>query len=64
MIDEAGGENVRVMAVQEGASDLAQPVDPDAPSLSRIYDYLLGGGHNFVADRTVANKVTCGVSCH
>lgn len=53
-----GGENVTVMATHERASGLEQQVDPDAPSLSRIYDYLLGGGHNFAADRAVADKIT------
>ncbi|WNV85021.1 SAM-dependent methyltransferase [Umezawaea sp. Da 62-37] len=32
-------------------------VDLDRPSAARIYDYLLGGGHNFAADRTVANAL-------
>ncbi|MFC4004077.1 SAM-dependent methyltransferase [Prauserella oleivorans] len=46
------------MATQEDSPGLVEQVDPDAPSLSRIYDYLLGGGHNFAADRAVANKIT------
>jgi SAM-dependent methyltransferase len=29
-------------------------VDVDKPSVARIYDYLLGGSHNFAADRDVA----------
>jgi SAM-dependent methyltransferase len=32
-------------------------IDADHPSSARIYDYLLGGGHNFVADRRVAERV-------
>ncbi len=31
-------------------------VDVDQPSVARIYDYLLGGGHNFAADRALAEQ--------
>jgi hypothetical protein len=31
-------------------------VDPNRPSGSRIYDYFLGGTHNFAADRAVADR--------
>jgi SAM-dependent methyltransferase len=31
-------------------------VDIDRPASSRIYDYVLGGSHNFEADRVVAEK--------
>lgn len=31
-------------------------VDLDRPSPARIYDYLLGGAHNFASDRTVAQR--------
>jgi hypothetical protein len=31
-------------------------VDVDVPSSARIYDYLLGGGHNFAADRAIAER--------
>jgi SAM-dependent methyltransferase len=31
-------------------------VDPDRPSAARIYDYLLGGYHNFEADRVAAER--------
>ncbi|MFI7676345.1 SAM-dependent methyltransferase [Actinophytocola sp. NPDC049390] len=41
----------------QDASDLRPQVDADTPSLSRIFDYFLGGGRNFAADRTVAEKV-------
>lgn len=30
----------------------------DKPSASRIYDYLLGGYHNFEVDRMAARKIT------
>jgi len=32
-------------------------VDPERPSVARVYDYLLGGAHNFAADRAIANHV-------
>lgn len=31
-------------------------VDTDRPTAARIYDYLLGGSHNFAADREMAHK--------
>ena len=31
-------------------------VDTDLPSSARIYDYLLGGAHNFAADRRIAEE--------
>jgi len=32
-------------------------VDPEVPSVARVYDYLLGGGHNFAADRQFAEQL-------
>ena len=32
-------------------------IDVETPSAARIYDFLLGGGHNFAADRAVGQKV-------
>ncbi|NUT94698.1 MAG: hypothetical protein HOY78_22025 [Saccharothrix sp.] len=32
-------------------------VDPGLPSASRLCDYLLGGGHNFAADRALAEEL-------
>lgn len=32
-------------------------IDMDVPSAARVYDYLLGGGHNFAADRAVGEVV-------
>lgn len=29
----------------------------DVPNVARVYDYLLGGGHNFPADRAVAEQL-------
>lgn len=31
-------------------------VNQDLPSAARVYDYLLGGGHNFAADRAVGEQ--------
>src|SRR5262245_2040095 len=33
-------------------------IDTDRPSAARIYDYWLGGSHNFAIDREVARAVT------
>jgi hypothetical protein len=32
-------------------------VDSDRPSVARVYDYFLGGSHNFAADRALAEQV-------
>lgn len=32
-------------------------LDPDVPSAARIYDYFLGGSHNFPADRDAARRL-------
>jgi SAM-dependent methyltransferase len=32
-------------------------LDPDVPNPARMYDYFLGGSHNFAADRTTAAQV-------
>ncbi|MFI5953628.1 SAM-dependent methyltransferase [Cryptosporangium sp. NPDC051539] len=32
-------------------------VDPDQPSAARMYDYYLGGSHNFASDRELARRV-------
>jgi S-adenosyl methyltransferase len=34
---------------------VSQDIDLERPSVARVYDYLLGGAHNFAADRAVAN---------
>lgn len=36
---------------------LSNEIDAEVPSAARVYDYLLGGGHNFAADRVVGDKV-------
>ncbi|OZM83865.1 SAM-dependent methyltransferase [Pseudonocardia sp. MH-G8] len=32
-------------------------VDRDTPNAARMYDYLLGGSHNFAADRAAADRI-------
>jgi hypothetical protein len=38
--------------------DLPKDVLPDRPSAARMYDYFLGGHHNFEMDRRVAEQAT------
>ena len=40
----------------DGLSWVPEYVDTGLPSAARLYDYLLGGGHNFAADRELAEK--------
>src|SRR4051812_36645691 len=34
-----------------------EPISTDKPSIARVYDYSLGGYHNFAVDREAAEKV-------
>jgi hypothetical protein len=34
-----------------------EDIDPDRPSAARVYDYFLGGSHNFAADRELAAAI-------
>lgn len=45
------------MVTQEGVHEWGASVDVNVPSLSRIYDHLLGGGHSFASDRAVAAAI-------
>jgi len=42
--------------MSERESWVPEGVDTGKPSAARLYDYLLGGGHNFAADRMLAEK--------
>lgn len=42
--------------MSERVSWVPAGVDTGKPSAARLYDYLLGGGHNFAADRTLAER--------
>jgi SAM-dependent methyltransferase len=44
--------------VSEQSSWVPAGVAEDVPSAARIYDYLLGGGHNFQADREITERFT------
>jgi hypothetical protein len=46
----------REAAVTERGNWVPSHVDVDVPSAARLYDYLLGGAHNFEADRALANR--------
>jgi hypothetical protein len=43
--------------LRQDAVHLPAGIDPNRPSAARIYDYLLGGTHNFAADRAVGDRV-------
>jgi hypothetical protein len=50
----------REAAVSE--TETAPPgVDPAVPSPARLYDYYLGGTHNFQADRELAERLRAGI---
>jgi hypothetical protein len=53
------GQWARPMTDAGHADDLAIPsiFDTSVPNVARIYDYLLGGKDNFVADREAANAL-------
>jgi len=43
--------------VQEKLAWVPDGVNVDVPSSARIYDYVLGGGHNFATDREAAERL-------
>lgn len=45
------------MATPEGTSKFGTPGDVNMPSLSRVHDHLLGGGHNLASDHVVADAI-------
>jgi hypothetical protein len=58
---EVRGTGSEVVAVTTGDlrhDDVHLPagIDPNRPSTARIYDYFLGGTHNFAADRAVGDR--------
>lgn len=40
-----------------GSEDWARGADINTPTAARIYDYMLGGSHNFAADRAAAHTL-------
>lgn len=57
-MDASGGEDEE-FGVTDEATAVWVPAEVDLrqPSVARIYDYLLGGAHNFEVDREVAKKL-------
>lgn len=45
------------MTATNAGSDALPALDPNRPSVARMYDYALGGTHNFAADREAAAEV-------
>jgi hypothetical protein len=43
--------------VVETSSWVPEGLNVDLPSAARVYDYLLGGGHNFAGDRALAEQL-------
>ncbi|HEY3261078.1 MAG TPA: SAM-dependent methyltransferase [Pseudonocardiaceae bacterium] len=43
--------------MQEKLAWIPEGVNVDVPSSARIYDYVLGGGHNFAPDRQAAERL-------
>jgi hypothetical protein len=43
--------------VTQQAGWIPDSIDLEIPSAARIYDYLLGGGHNLTSDRALAEKI-------
>src|SRR5579884_562509 len=55
--EHAGCESGRMDPIEVAELPLSLPeVDPEQPSVARIYDYWLGGSQNFAADREVARR--------
>jgi hypothetical protein len=46
-----------VVAVAEDRNWIPQSVDVSVPSAARVYDYVLGGAHNFAVDRQMGDKI-------
>jgi hypothetical protein len=49
--------NRREEARMERPDWVPEDVDIERPTIARIYDYLLGGSHNFAADRELAHQM-------
>jgi len=53
---EDGGRRVPGGTTMERPAWAPNDIDLDRPSAARVYDYYLGGSHNFAADRAMADK--------
>src|SRR5262249_26750224 len=57
-----GGAQLKELFRREGGKRTKPPpvppgVDPNVPSPARLYDFYLGGTHNFPADRAAAKRI-------
>jgi SAM-dependent methyltransferase len=43
--------------VNAGLSENTGSIDTSVPNMARVYDFLLGGGHNFLVDRELATQI-------
>jgi hypothetical protein len=50
-------EREEVVAVADEQNWVPQSVDISIPSPARLYDYMLGGAHNFAVDRQMGEKI-------
>src|ERR1700742_4025716 len=57
----SSGDRCDTLSGVERPSWVPGCVDIDQPSVARVYDYYLGGSHNFEADRLFAAKVIAAV---
>jgi SAM-dependent methyltransferase len=48
---------VRGVSLARVTSWVPDDVDTESPSVARVYDYMLGGGHNFEVDRALAERL-------
>jgi hypothetical protein len=46
-----------VFPVAEAQNWVPLGIDTNVPSMARVYDYILGGAHNFAADRQVGSQI-------
>ncbi|CAM04836.1 SAM-dependent methyltransferase [Saccharopolyspora erythraea] len=49
--------------MSEQVTRAAGEIDEELPSAARVYDYLLGGAHNFAADRELAERLLRVLPC-
>jgi hypothetical protein len=52
-----GHETEEVFPVAETQEWVPLGIDTTVPSMARVYDYILGGAHNFAADRQVGSQI-------
>ncbi|WP_084468169.1 SAM-dependent methyltransferase [Actinokineospora inagensis] len=55
-MDRAGGQELGISRPDDVTTWVPDGIDLDRPSAARLYDYLLGGAHNFAHDRELAER--------